>query len=235
MSPMPKVSVIITTYNRPEFLDAAVASVKLQTFKDWELLIMDDNSDVLAQRELLAEFRQEDKIRVFDSNVQPEDRKKTTRYATLINWALKEAKGEYVTYLCDDDFYFPDRLQKMVEFLDSRPDVSVCFGPQKLMQKNADGTLTDFPTSIRDNGEIISQANCQVDHSSVMMRKSLVDDPNVGYWDDDPGWWGSADGVYWEKLNKAGYSFYRVGTEPLDCHVYHDGSWTKDGRWEKEL
>lgn len=226
-----KVSVLLTTYNRPEMLKKAVESVLNQSFTDYELIILDDNSDNILQRAYLAACTDLENIRVIRSTVSPEDRKKTTRYATMVNIGLKEAQGEYIAYLCDDDYFEPTKLELMVKYLDEHPEVSVVYGKQRIVQL-VNGQEVPYAGIFREATEVKTNASCQVDHSSVMMRRNLVE--KVGYWDDDPGWWGSADGVYWDKLNQAGFYFYPIDVV-TDTHVYHDGSWTKDGRWEKEL
>lgn len=224
----PKVTVLLTTYNRPQLLEVAMQSVLDQTFSNWECIVLDDNSDNEEQKTILTPGNVFNDARfiLYHSDVKPEDRKKTARYATLINTGLKLAKGEYITYLCDDDFYYPDRLLKMVEFLDSHQDVSVVYGRQQVITVTS-GTEE---LALRNPDKILENANCQVDHSSVMMRKSAID--VVGDWDDSPEWWGGADGQYWEKLGKAGFHFHPLAIV-TDAHLVHDGSWTREAKWQK--
>ncbi len=222
-----KVSVILTTYNRPAMLKKAVESVISQTYPDWELLVMDDASDMKEQHDVLDWIAQQKNCTVYLGEV-PADRKATVRYATLINNALKKVTGELVTYLCDDDFYYPERLDTMVKHLQANPEHLIVYGKQKLFSLQPDGSLIDFPTPIRYVGDSVDRASCNVDHSSVMHFTYLAD--RVGGWNDDPRWWGEGDGAFFDRLNDAGYKFHGI-PEILDAHVYHDGSWTKDGRW----
>ena len=128
---MVRVSVLLTTYNRPDFLRKAIDSVLTQTFQDFELLVLDDNSDNKQQQQILLEYWNKPKVIIYKSNVQPEKRQATVRYATLINEGFKISKGEFIAYLCDDDFWFPQKLEKMVAFLDSNPDKHCVYGQQK--------------------------------------------------------------------------------------------------------
>lgn len=224
----PRVTILLTTYNRPALLEVALQSVLDQTFGNWECIVLDDNSDNEEQKLVLEseEFFTDKRFKLYVSDVKPEDRKKTARYATLINTGLKMAKGEFITYLCDDDFYYPDRLLRMVEFLDTHPEASVVYGRQQVI------TITNGQEelALRNPNQVLDNANCQVDHSSVMMRKTAVD--TVGDWDDSPEWWGGADGQYWEKLGKAGFSFHPIAIV-TDAHLVHDGSWTRGAKWQK--
>lgn len=226
---MPRVSILLTTYNRPDMLKIAVESVLSQTYKEWELIVLDDNSDDLRQVNYLKKIENYENVYVYRSDVKKEDRGKTTRYATLINYALENMDiNEFVTYLCDDDFYYQDRLKLMVEKLDSDPNIQVVCGKQKCFQQMPDGHLEDSPIGCRNVDDVITRAACVIDHSSVMMRKSLID--NVGLWEESPAYWGAGDAVYWDKINNTGVPFHGI-KEVLDAHVYHDGSWTKDQRW----
>lgn len=225
---MPKVSVILTTYNRPEMLRRAVESVLSQTFEDYELIIMDDNSSNEEQLKYLLEleggfFLGQNRIKVYRAEVQEEERLKSVRYATLINLAMElVAEGDYITYLCDDDFFLPERLEKMVKFLDENPDKHVVYGSQGTVYVQSDGS--EVGGALREATAVLDNADCVVDHSSVMHRYGCFD--AVGGWDNGPDLWGHADGVFWKKLGEAGYKFYPI-KEMLDVHVYHDGSWTK--------
>src|SRR5687768_15604015 len=116
---MPKVSVILTVYNKPQWLKQCIDSVFGQTYQDWELIIMEDNSPDPRVKDILErDYAWHEKVQVHYSNVSEEDRYKTARYATLINEAVREhATGKYITYLVDDDYYFPWRLETMVSFM----------------------------------------------------------------------------------------------------------------------
>lgn len=211
---MPRVTVILTTLNRPEWLEFAIQSVLTQTYQDFELLILDDNSSDPGQLEVLRHYASHPKCIVARSKVSEDDRHKRVRYAVLANVGLKMAKGEYVTYLCDDDYYLPQRLEKMVARLDKGDDCRAVYGSQSMIN---DGEVTGIRSAVLP----LTDAFCVVDHSSVMHATEIGRE--VGGWDEDPQWWGVADGIFWRRLNQAGYKFYPV-PEVLDVHRFHEGS-----------
>lgn len=223
-----KVSVILTTYNRPAFLERAIESVLNQTYQDFELLLMDDNSDDPRQIEILNKYKYHPKVRLYISDVKNEDRAKKTRYSVLINQAMKVADGSLYSYCCDDDFFYPEKLQKVVDYFKNNGFAGVVYGAQHCIDRHADGSETVRSTRTAERARL--DASCNVDHSSVIVRKSVCD--IIGDWNESPTCWGAADAEYWERLNKAGYTFYNI-PDVLDAHVYHDGSWTKDGNWQK--
>lgn len=207
---MPRVSVLLTSYNKPQYLDQAVQSVLSQTWRDFELLILDDNSEGVD----LDRYRSHPLCRVWVSDVRPEERFERVRYAVLANVGLQMARGEYITYLCDDDYYLPQRLARMVERLDQ--GCEVVYGSQRLIHD-------DREIGVRAATEVLSDAFCRVDHSSVMHGRRVA--LEVGGWDEDKAHWRWADGIFWRKLNAAGHDFHPI-PEVLDVHRYHDQSIT---------
>lgn len=105
---MPKVSVIIPSYNHACFIGEAVESVLMQTEQDLELIIVDDGStdDTLSVLERFSDSRM---------RVIPQAHKGA--YAAL-NRGLKEANGRYLAILNSDDVYHPRRLEKLIAKLE---------------------------------------------------------------------------------------------------------------------
>lgn len=209
----PRVSVLLTSYNRPAMLAEAIESVLAQTYTDFELLILDDNSTDHTVAGVLLSYWDHPQVKIYKSNVQPEDRRARVRYAAQINTGLKIAEGEYITYLCDDDLYLPHRLERMAERLD-KGDCTVVYGSQRL--------LTDgVETGTRVAASVLTHPACMVDHSSVMHTARAAID--AGGWDDSPAHWTQADAVFWTRLAEAGHLFHPIG-EVLDVHRYHSGA-----------
>jgi glycosyltransferase involved in cell wall biosynthesis len=113
---MPKVSVIISTYNRAHshFVCDAIDSVLKQTFKDFEIIVVDDGSTDNT-RQVLEKY---------GSNINYVYQQNMGRAETR-NTGIKQAKGEYIAFLDDDDIWLPSKLQKQVAFLDSCPDIGL--------------------------------------------------------------------------------------------------------------
>lgn len=225
---MPKVSVILTSYNRPKLVVQAIESVLNQTYEDFELILCDDNSSQetkLAFKPYLAHS----KMVYLQTRVKEEDRWKTCRYATLINMALKIAKGEYITYLCHDDIYYPRRLEVMVKTLEQNPNYFIVYGKQKSVRLS--GRLLGIPYGIRKTVGITWKAAGKVDLNSIMHRRVCSD--MVGGWDDDPSHWDNADAVFFKKLNQY-WPFHPID-EVLDEHRFHKDSIQAKIAYEKRL
>ena len=215
---MPRVSVLLTTWNRPVMLAEAIGSVLAQTMQDFELIILDDNSDDPAVLDVLAKYWADPRVVVYKSNVRPGERAAKVRYAVLANIGLRLARGEYVTYLCDDDLYLPRRLEMMAARLD-QGDCRVVYGTQRVER---DGELV----MMRPAASVLHWASMIVDHSSVM--HTAVSAVEAGGWPEDPIYWRHADAAFWDRLTAAGHLFYPV-PEVTDVHRFHAGSVSEAG------
>ncbi len=112
---MPQVSVIIPTRNRANLLREAIESVLNQTYSDFELVIVDDGStDHTA--EVVAAFR--------DQRVVYCQQEKQERGAAR-NKGVALSKGEFITFLDDDDWYMPRKLEIQVRELLANPNVGM--------------------------------------------------------------------------------------------------------------
>lgn len=116
----PRVSVIISTYDRAALLPRAVNSVLAQTFSDYELIIVDDCSSDDTQ-EVIAEFT--------DPRIRSVRHKENRGLPASRNTGVRNAKGEYIAFLDDDDEYTPERLSLQVSrFEAASPAVGLVYG-----------------------------------------------------------------------------------------------------------
>ncbi len=120
--PYPKVSVLITTYERPRFIDRAIGSVLQQTFTDWEIVVVDDSASDATKKAVGDFLKKDNRIRYFH-------REKKGTIAQASNFGLREARGEYIAILDDDDFWSDEsKLGEQVSFLDSHREYVGCGG-----------------------------------------------------------------------------------------------------------
>ena len=113
----PKVSVLMGTYNRPDYLKEAVASVINQTFQDWELLVMNDGGVDVGN---IIEEYQDPRIFYFQDDIN-------RGLSTRLNFGLKQANGKYIAYLGDDDKYYSNHLDVLSKILDQNTDIGVAY------------------------------------------------------------------------------------------------------------
>ena len=112
---MPRVSVIISTYNRAHFICDAINSVLKQTFKDSEIIVV-NNGSTDNTTEALEQYGSSIRCLCFQINQGRAEGK---------NAGIKAAQGEYIAFLDDDDIWLPNKLEKQVAYLDSCPDTGL--------------------------------------------------------------------------------------------------------------
>jgi glycosyltransferase involved in cell wall biosynthesis len=198
-----KVSIIMTSYNKPHFVGKALRAALNQSMGDLELLLMDDNSDAETQR-VIRPFLSDPRVRFYRSGVKSvEERAQKTRYSVLINQAIRLSRGEYITYLTDDNIYHPNRLERMSNYLDERPDVQIVYSSSVTRYVDDNGRIVR--TVERPATQVTRMAPCIVDHCSVMHRRSIL--PEVyrrfgAFWDEDPRYYRIGDARFFWRLNQ---------------------------------
>ncbi len=156
---MPFFSVILPTFNRAHLISGAIESVLAQSFRDWELLIIDDGSRD-STFELIRHFALKDqRIRYnFAHN---------RGLAMARNTGIQMSRGKYITFLDSDDEYLPDHLQLRAEYLKSYPEVDLLHGGVKVIGSN-------MVADKHDPSKLIPISECVVGGTFVI-RRDLVE------------------------------------------------------------
>jgi glycosyltransferase involved in cell wall biosynthesis len=114
---MPRVSVIIPTYNRRAYLQEAIDSVLAQTYTDYEVIVIDDGSTDGTGEALRARYGE----RIY-YEWQENQGESVAR-----NRGIALAQGEYIAFLDSDDLWLPEKVEKQVAFLDEHPETRAVF------------------------------------------------------------------------------------------------------------
>jgi len=216
-----KVSIILTSYNKPQYLRLAIDSVLAQSYPNFELLIMDDNSQKEV-RDIILSYK-DDRIRTFFSDVKEADRFKKVRYSSLINSALGFATGDYISYMTDDDIYSPNRLEVMVNALNANPNIMIVYsGQNQVKDDKVKKQFIGLPP-LRVVG-VTDNIAFKADHNSVMHRKDIADGIK---WEENVKAWRWADAYFFTELSKKGIKFYPIDMQ-LDVNIQHDMQISRD-------
>lgn len=132
MALMPIVSVCIASYNHARFLPAALESILRQTYRDFELIVADDGSTD-GSLEILESYvrKYPEVMRVFTH-----PGRRNLGISATDNLMIKEAQGVYWCGLGSDDVSYPDRLERQVAFLKSRPEIGWVYGVADFIDKD---------------------------------------------------------------------------------------------------
>ncbi len=135
----PLISVILPVYNpEPQWLRAAIESVKAQLYPNWELCIADDASTNPDVKLLLEEYQQDNSnIRVFFRNANG-------HISRASNSALEIASGEYIALLDHDDEMPPHALARIVDCLNEKPDAALIYSDEDKIDENGVRTQPHF-------------------------------------------------------------------------------------------
>ena len=108
MMGQPMVSIIIDNYNYAEYISESIESVFKQTYDDWELIIVDDGSTD-GSINIIQKFQDQypDRVRAIC--------KENGGQASCFNAGYRESKGDIIAFLDSDDFWFPNKLERIVE------------------------------------------------------------------------------------------------------------------------
>ncbi len=124
---MPKVSVIIPSYNHERFIEDCIQSVLDQTSQDFEIIITDDGSSDETVKNIKKFNDSRIKLFCFEKNEGA---------CAAIEKCIQETSGKYIAMLSSDDMFLPDKLERQVEFLDNHPDIAIVFGLPLLIDED---------------------------------------------------------------------------------------------------
>jgi glycosyltransferase involved in cell wall biosynthesis len=125
--PAELVSIILPTYNRQALLREAIASIRAQTWPNWELIVVDDGSTDGTANEL----PRDDRIRLIT-------RPHTGNVAALRNAGLTHSRGTTIAFQDSDDRWHPEKLSAQVPRLTARPECGWCYGRYHLIDVDGD-------------------------------------------------------------------------------------------------
>lgn len=189
---MPRVSIVMPAYNCAWCVDRAIDSVMTQTFRDFELIVVDDGStdDTPA---LLA--RRGDSLRVI--------RQANAGMSAARNTGIAAARGDYIAFLDSDDWWRPLKLAQQVALLDSEPDIGFCSHATELQSPDGE-VVGEWGCPVLTDGLVArilgGHSAVAGGASSVMVRRALLERTG-GF---DARLRGAEDTDQWVRLAAAG-------------------------------
>ena len=130
---MEKVSVIIPTYKRSDFLIRAIESVINQTYRNVEIIVVDDNG---IGTEFQIENEKKLKNYIRGNKIVYLKHEKNKNGAVARNTGIKFATGEYITFLDDDDFFLKERIEILVKKINEDPGFDCVYSSMVKIKKN---------------------------------------------------------------------------------------------------
>lgn len=184
----PAISVVLPVYNGLPYLRAAVESVLTQSFRDFELIVINDGSSD-GSAELLAAF-DDPRLRL--------SHQENRGLAATLNIGIAQARGHYIARQDQDDICLPGRFEKQVTFLDSHPHVGLLGTAAEIWVASERTARTLCHPAESDALRFGLLFNNYFVHSSVMLRRAVFD--SVGGYAEDSARQPPEDYELWSRV-----------------------------------
>ena len=159
------VSIIIPTYNTDYSLKRAIDSVINQTYKNIEIIVVDDNNLNSKYRKIAESIMKNYEC---ISNIKYIKHDKNRNGSAARNTGLKHSKGEYICFLDDDDYFYPNKIEKQYRcILASNADGCVCFYEK-------DNHINTFKVKNNYIKEILMCENCPQTSSFMLKNEAVI-------------------------------------------------------------
>ncbi|MGN9039730.1 glycosyltransferase [Collinsella bouchesdurhonensis] len=137
---LPTISIVLPTYNGSDFLSESIQSVINQSYKKWELIIIDDCSTDDTPHIAQKYAAEDSRIRYYKNT-------HNMKLPASLNRGFELAEGKYHTWTSDDNRYKPEALSKMLEAIESNNDLGLVYGD--CIQINEKGEATGMLSGVR--------------------------------------------------------------------------------------
>lgn len=208
------ISVIITTFNRSNYLESTLESIHNQTYQDLEILVIDDGSESNPAKENEEICKKFSKCTYYwkPNTGQPDSR----------NFGIKRAKGNYIGFCDDDDFWVLDKLEKQIKILKENIDFDVVTGDICCINKNnqiLNERKSHYPYNHGDVFNHLLEKN-RTASVVLLLRKSVFEKTGLF----NPKFTIAEDWDFWRKASY-NHKFYAIN-EVLAYVRIHDNNMT---------
>jgi glycosyltransferase involved in cell wall biosynthesis len=188
MNTTPEISVLIPLYNSEKYLRETIDSVLNQTFGNFELLLMDDDSTDKTS-EIVSSYM-DDRIRYV---------KCKHNYVETFNYGLSIARGKYIALLDHDDIMMSRRLQIQYDYMEANPDVAAC----SALMRTFGSVSHVWSPPLKYEQIILSFIGLSyfINNPTGFIRRNIIDNHNIRY---KQGFAFAADTKFWTDLVKIG-------------------------------
>lgn len=186
-----KISIVVSIYNADQTISNMIESVINQTYKDFELILINDGSTDTSL-EIIKEYIQKDnRIILID--------KKNSGLTKSLNLGLKKAQGKYIARLDADDIWLPNKLEQQVAYLEAHKEYALVGTAYNEIDDNGkiiyDKQRTILLNSYEDILNNIEKLN-PFFHSSVLFRREILE--TVGFYNETFKY--TQDYEYWVRI-----------------------------------
>ncbi len=220
------VSIITPTYNCAKFIARTIDSVQAQTYKNWEMVIVDDRSQDNT-KEIVEEYMKNDsriKYHLFEEN---------SGAAVARTTSMKLAQGAYMAFLDSDDIWLPDKLERQIKWMEENDYAFSCTAYEQIDEEDKPLGKTIKTIKKTDYNRLL--LDCPVGNSTVMYnveKMGKFEVPNIRKRNDDALWltmlkkekyiWGMPDVLMKYRIRKNSISSNKLSVIKYHWTLYRD-------------
>lgn len=222
MSDMPRVSVVMPVYNRAEQVRNAIESLLAQTYRAFELILVDDGST-------------DGSVEVMESYVAHDPRLRLLTLPTNGGGSLARAigttaaKGEFLAVMDSDDVAWPERLEKQVAYMDAHPSITLA-GANAYKVMGEQRVQMQMPLQDGELKARLLLVDATFVHPTIIMRRDFLRQHNLNYSAERRS---DDDYEFYNRLMQSGARFANMPDTVLDYHRHGGNSSNGSLRREK--
>ncbi len=201
------VSIVLTVYNREKYISDCLNSICNQTYKNIEIIVIDDRSIDNTVDIVKSWIKKDPRIRLY-SNEQH-------NFIRALNLGLKKSKGEFIARIDSDDIMEQNRIERQIDYLNKYYDIDIFFSWFK--------TFGDYSTKFSSYDGKISNPEIQfllgniVANPTSIFRRRVIDKFKIRYSEKYPH---AEDYYFWVKCALAGLTFYCIPEYLLNYRIH---------------
>lgn len=175
----PLVSIVVPSYNHQKFIEKCITSIVTQSYKNFELIVIDDGSTDNSQK-ILSELQSQYGFTLICQE--------NLGLPRTLNKAIQQfSNGKYVTFCASDDYWLPGKLEKQIVFMENNPHIPMCYGKAYVVDEDdiVIEKLTIEKNKKLRGGDIFKDILLMEFHPPVnyLFRKNIFDE--LGYYRED--------------------------------------------------
>ena len=193
----PEISVVMPVFNGEDFIEEAIQSVVIQSFLDWELIII-DNYSTDNTKSIIDTFR--------DGRIKYLQFRNNGVIASSRNFGISQSQGEFIAFLDADDFWYPNKLEVCMKELHAGFDL--VSHSEYWFWENGKRKLVHYPSGRRLQYRSLLMKGNGISTSSVIVKKDAL--RSVSFFSDNPEYVTVEDYDLWLRLARENYKFENI-------------------------
>ena len=221
----PSVLILIPTFNRPKYFKIALESVLNQTYKNIDIVVSDNSNNNETEELIQPYLEKNSRIKYFHhQNFNAND-----NWNFLRQYQVKDTEHEYLNWLMDDDIFYPNKIEIMLEMYLNNSDVSLVSSKRNFIDEN--GNITNqykwLDKTSKLSGESVGKLiflnyhNYIGEPTTALIKKKFLRNNDLCWNEDEKGFFAYVDTSTWLQLLSKGNLIWI--NEPLSASRTHKG------------